>query len=292
MKVAVIDVGSNSVRLLLSHTGERRLITARLGEGVCDGLLGDEPMERTVKAISCLKDYALSAGADVVYTFATEAVRRAKNGCDFVYSVKKRLGISICVVDGDTEADLALTGALGDADGCVIDLGGASTEIAIRSGGRKVYSHSLPVGAVVLSDVCGRDKNKLTAYITQKVQEYGQIPPQTNVVAVGGTATSLGACELKLKDYDAALVDGTVLSVEDLFHLADVFDGKSPEEILSIYPTVGKRAEIILGGTLLLAHAIQKTGATHFTLSESDNLQGFLRYVQEGKIKAEGLSLQ
>jgi len=284
-RIGVIDVGSNSVRLAVFDGGNqifRRLITSRLGEGVECGRLSDAAIQRSADAVSELVRHAFFLGADAVYGFATEAVRRAENGRVFLRLVKEVCGLNIVLIKPEDEALLAVTGALQGGDGAVIDLGGASTEIAVKQGGRMIYAHSLNVGAVVLNSVCGRDKNKLAAYITQKTAEYGQVPASDRVVCVGGTATSITACALGLCEYDVKKVDGATVTMGQLFDLIDKFSAMSPEEIHAQYPVDGRRAEIIFGGAMLLAEAVKRLGARSFVASESDNLEGFYTLLIKG----------
>ena len=295
MKTAVIDIGSNSVRCAVFGEGVcvlRDLITSRLGEGIADGTLKSEAVARTIEAITELKNEALVNGAGTIYAFATEAVRRAANGDYFMSRVLDETGLKVFLADKETEAGMALYGALGSGDGCVIDLGGASTELVIRRGGEVIYSRSIPVGAVVLKDACGRDENKLAAYISHKTAEYGEVPTQKQVYAVGGTATSLAACKLRLKTYDPEKVNGTVISIAELDRLAERLKSMSPEEISGEYCTDKKRAEIIFGGALLLSAVAKKAGAETIIVSESDNLEGFFAMLNEGKIAAEGLTTE
>jgi len=113
---AVIDVGSNSVRLGVFRAGKaeyKTLITSRLGEGVTCGNLNENAVNRTINAIAELKDHAFSLGAGELYAFATEAVRRAENGADFVKKTLVKTGVCIYIASGEEEASLAVEGALG-----------------------------------------------------------------------------------------------------------------------------------------------------------------------------------
>ncbi|MBQ7164442.1 MAG: hypothetical protein IJR61_03845 [Clostridia bacterium] len=292
---AVIDVGSNSVRLGVFRAGKaeyKTLITSRLGEGVTCGNLNENAVNRTINAIAELKDHAFSLGAGELYAFATEAVRRAENGADFVKKTLVKTGVCIYIASGEEEASLAVEGALGGKDGAVIDLGGASTEVAVSRGGKIVYSHSLPVGAVVLKDICGADEEKLTAYIAKKTAEYGNVPTAEKVYAVGGTATSIAACAAGLEKYEPEKVHGTNVSVLQIDALAEKLKNLTAGEIAACYPVDGRRAEIIFGGALLMKGVLSSIGAGGFTASESDNLEGFYNMLKSGKIKAAKIDLR
>ena len=285
---AVLDIGSNSVRcgVFIKGRAEKTLITSRLGEGVESGNLSEAAMSRTVAAVSELKNHAFNRGAEFVFAFATEAVRRAANGGDFLCEIFAKTGIDVFLASGETEAQFAVSGALGLNDGAVIDLGGASTEIAVQKGGKLAYIRSVPVGAVVLKDVCGRDKNKLAAYIAKETAKYGEVPRAGEVYAVGGTATSLAAAVSGLKKYDPAAVHGARVGLEQLDAFSDSVEGLKPCEISERFPVDLKRAEIIFGGALLLKEVVKRAGSDHFTASESDNLEGFYNLLECGKIRA------
>jgi len=286
-KTCVIDIGSNSVRCAFFENDKllfKKLITSRLGEGMNDGELHPHAIERTVDAVFEFFTLSESEGAKTVLAFATEAVRRAKNKGVFLSRVKEKTGLTVTVVEGEMEGELALCGSLGETDGCVIDLGGASTEVAIRQNGKAIYCRSVGVGAVTLKNECGRDKDKLTAYIAQKCREYGEIPQQNTVVAVGGTATSIALCKLGTKVYNPKDIDGTVLTREDLNVLANSFSGKTAEQINQAYGVDIKRAEIIFGGALLLREVLALVGCERLTVSESDNLEGFFTLYKKGVI--------
>ena len=291
----MLDVGSNSVRAGIFVSGKlvsRTLITSRLGEGVENGVLKSESILRTVAAIKDLIGFAKEKGSEYICAFATEAVRRAANKPDFLSKVKAETGLEICVVSGEDEAELALTGALNGEDGTVIDLGGASTEVAVKQNGKIVYAHSLGLGAVILNDLCGRDKCRLSRLIPQKVAEYGEIAQSENVVAIGGTATSIAAYFLKLKEYDSKKIHGAVISLTELASITDELFVKEPAEIYENSCVDRKRAEILFGGALLLKAVAEKCGAKKLVISESDNLEGFYIFVARSLIKPEILKIQ
>ena len=288
-KTAIIDIGSNSVRLGVFSGGiaeYKTLITSRLGEGARGGYLAEASVNRTVSAVSALKERAFFMGASEIYAFATEAVRHAENGADFTRGVLSETGIKVYVASGEEEARFAVFGALGRDDGAVIDLGGASTEVAVQRGENIIYWHSLPLGAVTLRDACGVGRSALTAYITQKTAEYGSMPHAEKILAVGGTATSVAACVIGLEKYDSAKVHGARVTAEDIANLADRLENLSPQEIASTYPVDVRRAEIIFGGALLLKGVLGAMGAKEYFAGESDNLEGFIKFTASGA--AEG----
>ena len=280
MKYGVIDIGSNSVRLLMASGGKtlyKDLNTTRLGEGLAlSGVLSAAAMYRTAFAVRDFKERALREGASDVFAFATAAVRAAQNGFAFVQLVKETAGLVVDVISGEEEAAIGLAGAIGGAsDGGIIDVGGGSTELTLRVGGSVARATSVDVGAVRLYDLCGRDREKLTRTAKEKISSFAgecTVP----VFAIGGTATSLGALALGLMRYDPQKVDGYVLTAEKLDELIDGIFARSPEEIAAQSCLPLRRAEIVGGGAVLIREAMRLLELEQLTVSERDNLEGYL----------------
>ena len=281
--IGIIDIGSNSVRLALSADGKtlyKRINTTRLGEGLSlTGMLSHTAIERTASAVNSFCAQAREDGADKVYAFATAAVRSSANGSEFTDYCKQHYGIEVDVISGETEAQIALLGALGNADGGIIDLGGASCEVTVRKGGGIAYTKSVNVGAVRLLDECGRDRDKLEKYIAEKLKEYGSIDAsEYNMYGVSGTATTLASVKHQLKTYEPAIVHGTVLTVDEVGAFADKFLSMTVEEIGALGEVVVWRADVIAGASLFLYRLMQYMNISKMTVSENDNLEGYLIY--------------
>ena len=285
----VIDIGSNSVRALVYADGKilyRDLITSRLGEGLAlCGFISEIAAERTKKAIKELCVRCLAAGAEKIFAFATETVRSAKNGGDFVSDAEKYVGYEIDVVSGEEEGELGLLGAVGGNDGAIIDIGGASAEITVACDKKIIYSHSLPLGAVRLYDLCGEDDEKLGEVVSYKMSEYGEIPFRSveKICAVGGTATTLGAINLGIKKYDADKTDGSVLTLNSLSEILKTLKPLGVKERVSVLGIDEKRAEIIYCGAFLLEKILKKYSLSEITVKETDNLLGYLYKKVYGK---------
>ena len=280
MLYGVIDVGSNSVRLMISD-GERTLYkkikTTRLAEGLIDGdlTLKPAPVDRTVQAVLSFIDHAKSQKVDKIMVFATAAVRQATNGDYFVQKVFDASGVRVFVVSGEQEAFLGFAGALNGKDGVVVDIGGASTEI-ISSFNQKInYSKSINVGAVRLNTLFQQDKVKIENYLDEKLLEFGSLPNGA-LCAIGGTATTIASLVLELEPYDPNKVDGFVLKISYLKSLVDKLFSLSIEDRKKLKGMYADRAEVIAGGTLELYMIMQMLGVTECTISERDNLEGYL----------------
>ncbi len=273
MKYAIIDIGSNSVRLMLWADGKtlyKKVVTTRLGEGLdCTRRIQPEPIARTAAAVSAFFEEGTGQGAEV-RAFATAAVRSAENGSEFCEAVKMRCGLEIDVVSGEDEARLAYLGALGDREGGVIDIGGASTEIASRS-----FSISLNIGAVRLFDACGEDRDKLERRIKEELGLL-TVVPQGEFYAVGGTASTLACLNLGLSDYDGRRLQGLPLTQKWVKDEADKLLSMPVAERKKLRGMDPKRADIIAGAALLLYEIMKKIRLEMVKFSDRDNLEGYL----------------
>lgn len=288
MKIAAIDIGSNSVRLMVSadcRTLYKRINTTRLGEGLAQsGVLLPEAIARTVSAVQGFKAHAEKAGCEKIYCFATAAVRSSQNGYALVEGVKRSCGLDVDVLSGEDEAKIGLLGAAGFNDGGIIDLGGASTEIVIQQCGNQIYSKSVDIGVVRLYDVAGRDKDKLNAEITEIIKEFGEIKANGKTIyAIGGTATTLASVKLALPIYAPEKVHGTKLTDEQVKALGDYILTLSVLDVKDLPGMDSRRADVIGGGCLLLYQIMQMLGVNSVTVSERDNLEGYV-LLKEGNI--------
>lgn len=277
-KFAVIDIGSNSVRLMFVADGKvlyKALNTTRLGEGLADKpFLKPDAIERSAKAVCDFYAKALSEGAEKVFAFATAAVRSAENRALFLDKVEKDCGLRIEVISGEEEAEIGILGALGNADGGVIDIGGASTEIVIKNAGTMVYKKSVNIGVVRLKDSCGRDRQALYEVAEKAVEEYGDVPT-AEMYAIGGTATTLSAIQQRLETYSSEKITGSVITAEEMQALADKLLSMSVEEIAALPCMPKGRADVLTGGAVLFTVLMKRLGLPRLTVSDRDNLEGY-----------------
>lgn len=283
MKYGVIDIGSNSVRLLIGEDGkgQRKLInTTRLAEDKKDGLLSRQSSLRTLKAVCEYVNIARDFGADEIYAFGTAALRNAKNGKDFVCETERECGVRIDILSGETEAEMGLLGVLGGGDGAVLDIGGGSTEIAVSENGKLVYLKSVPIGAVVLTEKCGQDYKAVLAEARRALGGFKEVAKllQGEPYCIGGTCTSLAAVAQKLAVYDAEKVNGYKFTLEEIAGLAARISSLSVEERKALIGMQKERADIVHAGACIFQAVAESIGAKSFTVSESDNLEGYLNY--------------
>ncbi len=278
-RFAVIDIGSNSVRLLFVADGRilyKKLNTTRLGEGIAQApILKEAAIERTAQAVRAYYNEAKKEGAEETFAFATAAVRSAENGEVFLRRVKESCGLDVEVISGEEEAEIGLIGALGNGDGAIVDIGGASTEIVARKRGEIVYKKSINVGVVRLKDACGRDLAALKEKAAWASEQFVGVPTDTVLYGIGGTATTLGAQCLELVEYDSSRITGAVVSLRKLKELVDELSSLTIEEIEKLPCMPKGRADVIVGGGVLLVTLMEKLGFSNLVISDRDNLEGY-----------------
>ena len=280
-KIAVIDIGSNSARLMMMADGKvlyKTLDTTRLGEGLASSsLLKREAAERTAAAVAAFYARANAEGAASVYAFATAAVRSAENGSEFVARVRELCPLDVEVISGMEEAELGILGALGGRDGGLVDAGGASTEIVVQKGGVLIYKKSVDIGVVRLKDMCGADAGKLKRAAEIAVGEYGKVPDGVPMYAIGGTATTLAALSLDMREYDSSRVTGTIVTAAQMRALAERLTKMRAEDIANLPGVQPKRADVLGGGAVLLSVVMDRLGFSELIVSDSDNLEGYAK---------------
>ena len=278
-KIAVIDIGSNSVRLMTIANGKvlyKKICTTRLGEGLAFSKnLSSVAIERTLDAIASFISLAKADGMEKTVAFATAAVRSAKNGRAFVDEAWKRLGLRVEVLSGTTEAEIGILGAIGEKDGAIVDIGGASTEIIAQTDGKISYEKSLDIGVVRIRDLCGREQEAVNRLAKETVALYGKVNLPKKVYAIGGTATTVGALALGLTEYDGKKVTGAVISRGQVRELADKLFAMTVAEIEK-FPCVDKlRADVLAGGVEWLCAIMEYFRLENVILSDGDNLEGY-----------------
>jgi len=282
MKYAVIDIGSNSVRLMKNEpnkrVNEKILRSTQLAKGMKEGILDCQQIIDTATAVKELFDLAKMEGYEVMI-FATEAVRSAKNGNQVTQLIKDFTACDVDVISGDMEATIGFLGACGHSGNkCVLDVGGASSELAAGKDGKLYYSLSLPFGAVRLKDRFGDDVKGLQSFIKEEVKKYQKINCE-EYFAISGTATSLSAMIQNMVVYDPNAVHDSFLKTDQLEKLIFNLSNKSADEIYSAYPVIGlKRAEVILCGAVVILEVAKYLNIAGFRVSERDNTEGYLIY--------------
>ena len=285
---AVIDIGSNSVRLMTDDgkaVNRKTLASTTLADGLAlTGYLSDEAMDRTAAAIRTFVAEARRRGADNIYVFGTEAMRAAKNGKAFKARVEDENGLPVDVISGETEARLGLMGAAGDIAGeaTVVDIGGASVEIVRGNADRITYAKSAPLGMVRLIDLVGSEKNAIERFVERELPVFGIVSGTDDAIAIGGTATSLASMDLRQTVYNPDEIHGHILTLASLSRLRDeIF---ATLDLISRFPTLTpNRARVIGHGAIMLLSIVEYLGLEQIAVSEHDNMEGYLAYIRNSK---------
>lgn len=290
--LAAIDIGTNSVRLLVTDSAgnelERSMRMTRLGQGVdVTGELAPEAIARTVAVLAEYADRLRVHGVTRVRAVATSAARDARNGAEFFDAAQRALGVRPELLSGDAEALLSFFGAtLGlahaDAPFLVIDLGGGSTEFVLGSE-RPEAAISLQMGCVRMSERHLRSDPVTSTEVAaceadvrrelQQVREVIDVSKARTVIGLAGTVTALSAMQLGLTRYDATRTHHSRLSSANVIALAARLARANVVERRSMLVEPA-RAEVIVGGAVVLATTISELGLGELLVSEHDILDG------------------
>jgi len=300
MRVAVLDIGSNSTRLLLADVDAaagtvrelaRRSLVTRLGHGVeRTGVLDDAAMDRVLAALTTYDELiAQAGGADRRIAVLTSATRDASNGAAFTARVADEHQLEAQVIPGELEAQLSYLGATsgrpqGDETLVVVDIGGGSTEFVVGHGGEVLFhtttqagvvrhterhiQHDPPLGTEVdalATDVREIYTNAIPADLRERV---------TKMVAVAGTATSMSAIDQRLEPYDPERVHGSTVTLATCERLCDELARRTDAERREVPGLHPDRAPTIVAGAALLVEAMLAFGLEEIEVSEHDILYG------------------
>jgi exopolyphosphatase/guanosine-5'-triphosphate,3'-diphosphate pyrophosphatase len=298
MRIAVVDIGTNSTRLLIADVAgdgavtqlHRESIVTRLGEGVdATGRLGDAPMQRVFATLGRYRTAIEEHGAQATTAVLTSAVRDAANGAEFTAAVRDGFGLDARVIDGGEEAALTFAGATSerphdDREVVVVDIGGGSTEFVTGRDGEVDFHVSTQAGVVRQTErhLPGDPPppEGLQALAAEAQLIFEDAVPQAlrerveTGIAVAGTATSCAAIELELDPYDPARVHGHVLELGicemQLARLAQMTD-EERREVVGLHPD---RAPTIVAGITMLIEVMRAFGLQEVEVSEHDILRG------------------
>lgn len=303
-RLAAIDIGTNTVRLLVSDVAAdgtktdvvRRAAITRLGEGLGEsGMFKPEAVVRTLEALAAFSDEIGQLGVEAVKVVATSAARDAGNSGEFLVAAAEVLDKKVEVIPGETEAAYAFLGAV---EGfpfedqaqpiLVFDVGGGSTELIAGRGRQIDKAVSLDIGSVRLTELFvrrdppsvdevtqigewARDavKNKLKNIVLPKADDL-------TVIGVAGTITTIKAVRLGLREYDPAKIHLSQLTREDVGIVLKTFLSMNLEARRGLAGLEPKRADVIIAGTVITAAVMDELGATEMIVSESDIIDGTL----------------
>lgn len=283
MNVGVIDVGSNSVRLL--YGGQKYVKNTQLSKNqLPGGPLEESQITDTYEAVKKFVDFVRENDGEV-RIFATEAVRSASNR-DYFVSIIESLNVKVDVLSPEREALIGFTGTYfgNGKTQAVLDVGGASSELIVGSDKGITYSHSLPLGSVRTRDL-GLYPPELNETVSQRVLEYGKVPAFSELVSIGGTTSTLVAIRNRMKDYDRDKVHLSVLTRDEILDIVEYINSVPMQLRRYITGLPFEKRDVIPAGGVLVAEIMKYLGVTELTVSENDNLEGYLKLLASGEIK-------
>jgi exopolyphosphatase / guanosine-5'-triphosphate,3'-diphosphate pyrophosphatase len=296
MRVAAIDCGTNSIRLLIADIDGnnfrevvRDMEIVRLGQGVDEtGQFHPDAIARTLAAVDKFAAEIAKRGVEKIRFCATSATRDATNRHLFVDGVRDRLGIELEVISGDEEAALSFAGAIKDLDPSngpflVVDIGGGSTEFVFGTSTVEA-ARSVNIGCVRMterhfaSDPATTQQIELARTdIQAAIAQAAAVVPITQaktLVAVAGTATTVAAAALDLPEYDRYAIHLSRISAQQTHDAATMFATSTRDQRLALGYMHPGRVDVIAAGSLVLSEIMKATGASEFVASESDILDG------------------
>ncbi len=295
-KVGIIDIGSNSVRLLLVEIGHKnsfRVINelkeyVRLGDGLDkDDLLSQEKIDLAIKTLTTYKNICDSFQVSKIIAVATEAVRRAKNRSDFL-SKTRTIGLDIKVLSGTEEAyyDYFSTINTIDIDNALImDIGGASTEIILVKNRELVKSISFPFGAITLTERFGingvllEDQEKsLTNFLKKKLNSLEWLKEAKGfpLIGIGGSIRTIGKIQKKAVVYPLNLIHNFEIQIEDIISIYNSAKSKNNIQRKKIKGLSADRADIFVGAAALVKTLMELCSIKKIQISRNGIREGLL----------------
>jgi exopolyphosphatase / guanosine-5'-triphosphate,3'-diphosphate pyrophosphatase len=295
---AAIDLGTNTARLLIGHADAAGIIRpvlqmrriTRLGGGFTrEGGISGEASARTVAA---LRDFAAETRRHhvaVLRAVATSAVRDAVNGKEFCDLVLRETGIDLEIIDGKTEGLLTLRGVLAGIDEksgnfLVFDVGGGSTEYTLADGETVLFTASLPLGVVRLTEgkiTCAAMEEKIARELhslREQLQKEALLPciDHSTLVGTAGTATTLAAIGRKMTHYDYRLVNNYVMGLGEIKNICATLLPMTPAQRLQVPGLEEGREDLIIAGMLITIKTMELFGFTMLKVSDFGLLEGVL----------------
>jgi exopolyphosphatase/guanosine-5'-triphosphate,3'-diphosphate pyrophosphatase len=293
-----IDIGTNTLRLLIAETGpssfrelfsDRRI--TRLGQDLeRSGAISPDAAERSIKALSDFSERIDQYGVRHVAAIGTSALRNASNSSEFIAEAGKRTHLDIRVVSGEEEAGLTLLGVSRALQGpaaregfltssaLIIDIGGGSTELIVTRPGAEPVEASLPLGAVYLTErflrhdpPSGDELLRLRDAVRRELENAGRMlrfDSVTQLAGTAGTITTLAAMDQRMAAYDPERINRTRLSRDTIDALVKALGSSTLEERRAIPGLESGREDIILAGAVVAQEIMERAGAGEMLVSD------------------------
>jgi exopolyphosphatase/guanosine-5'-triphosphate,3'-diphosphate pyrophosphatase len=296
VRVAAVDLGTNSTRLLVADISNgsvdeiaRRLQITRLGEGVDERhRLLPLPIARVRNCLSEFRRELESLGAERTLAIATSAFRDAENGEAFLGEIEWSYGFETQLLTGHEEALLTFRGVTAGREvekgTLIVDVGGGSTELVLGGPGGVSFHTSLDLGCVRMTERYGDDLEACAAQVRSALPD---LEPRS-AIGVAGTVTALAALDLGLVEYDAEQVHGHVLSREAVEEQLERLAALPLEERRRVPGLEPERAPVIVAGAVIVREVLARYGLDSLEASERDILDGAALAAAELPAEEEG----
>ena len=290
-RIAAIDIGTNSAKATLADA-DHGVITivredsevTRLGEGVdASKTLKPAAMERTLAAIRRFADAARADGAVQIVAAGTSALRDASNGPAFIARVQREAGLTIEIITGDREAALAYTAVRSDASLgipenlaiLVFDIGGGSTELTVGEGTEVRAHRSLDIGAVRLTErflhgdpPSAPERDEASKYAQDLLEQFSLTPAPKAIAGIGGTAINVASIAAHAAGDGDAGIHGRTVTLPEIDEVLALLTSQATEERKRIPGLESARADVIIGGVLILRRLLLFTSLDRLVVSQ------------------------
>ena len=298
MKIGTIDIGTNSMRLLIADYIDGNLVnrkkyvnTTRIGQGVDEqGYISEDAIERNIDALVEFSRICKEEGCQNIYCMGTSALRDSKNKEVFIKLGKEKADINVDIISGEKESHLGFMGVLEGLDKIedilVVDIGGGSTEFIIGNEDGIRFSKSENVGALRMTEkflsqdpINENEFKEMSNFIYNEIKgtlECIKNDKVKKIVGIGGTITSLSAINQELEVYSMEKIHNSKISLNEIELILQNLKKMTLSDKKSLKGLQPKRADIITAGVEILYTIMKNLEIDEITVSEYDNLEGLM----------------
>lgn len=302
MRIGAIDIGTNSMRLLIADYKDGNLLnrekfvnTTRIGEGVDKkGYISQEAIQRNIDGLIDFNRMCKDRKCEKVYCIGTSALRDSKNGDDFIQLAKNKADIDVEIISGKEESTL---GFIGVAEGLtdrlkeeesilVLDIGGGSTEFILGNLKGIKFNKSENIGAVRMTEkflkadpISEEEFKSMIRFIEEQINdtiEFLKNKKIDKVVGIGGTITSISAINQELETYSMEKIHNSSVDIEEVEKILQNLKKMTLNDKKNLKGLQPKRADIITSGVKILQVIMKKIEIKNIIVSEYDNLEGLI----------------
>jgi len=296
---AAIDAGSNTLRLLIGQVAEGKVVPELYLRRICrlaggfsqEKGLSPDAMERTLLVFAEFAEACCQAGVSNVKAVGTEAFRKADNGEAFCKEVRERTGVPLEIISGELEAEYMLNGVLNALEpvpdhALIVDVGGGSTEFVLCSHKEKIWTRSIPLGVVLLTEEYSSQKlrkaviedhlENLKSEMNQFCHSKGFDLSDFTLVGTAGTVTTLAALDMRMVDYDWRKINNYSLTHAKLLKWLSGLSPLCAKEREALPGMEAGRGDLVIPGLEIILSLMQKTQSDSLKVSDSGILEGLL----------------